>query len=42
MSLFESGGVHENFLSKAELKLISEWLDMGAQYFNNPFAAPAN
>ncbi len=42
MSLFEAGGVHENYLSKAELKLISEWLDMGAQYFNNPFAAPAN
>jgi len=22
------------------LKLISEWLDIGAQYFNDPFAAP--
>jgi hypothetical protein len=26
----------------AELRLLSEWLDIGAQYFNDPFAAPAN
>lgn len=42
MRLFETGGVHEGYLSKAELKLLSEWLDLGAQYFNNPFLAPAN
>ncbi len=33
------GGTH---VSPAELRLISEWVDIGAQYFNNPFdpAAP--
>jgi len=41
-SLFRSGGSHENYLSPAELKLISEWLDIGAQYYNNPFDAPQN
>jgi len=29
--------IHEALLSPAELRLISEWLDMGAQYFNTPF-----
>jgi len=24
-------------ISAAELRLLSEWLDIGAQYFNNPF-----
>ncbi len=35
---------HSTFLSAAELRLISEWLDMGAQYYNNPFdpAVPTN
>ena len=35
---------HAGLLSKAELRLISEWLDLGAQYFNNPFDsdAPSN
>ncbi len=28
---------HTKMLSPAELHLISEWLDIGAQYFNNPF-----
>ena len=42
MSKFETGGSHEGDLSKTELKLLSEWLDLGAQYFNNPFIAPAN
>ncbi len=30
---------HQGMLSQAELRLISEWLDIGAQYFNNPFDA---
>ncbi len=34
--------VHSSLLSPVELKLISEWLDIGAQYFNNPFQAPEN
>jgi hypothetical protein len=40
--LFKTGGFHENFLTPAELRLIAEWLDIGAQYYNNPFAAPEN
>ncbi|TGD75624.1 hypothetical protein E4634_01675 [Mangrovimicrobium sediminis] len=28
---------HVGLLSEAELRLVSEWLDIGAQYFNNPF-----
>lgn len=42
LSKFEAGGSHVGYLSGAELRLISEWLDIGAQYFNNPFDAPAN
>jgi len=29
---------HTGFMSDAELKVVAEWLDIGAQYFNNPFA----
>ncbi len=32
---------HRGFLTPAELRLISEWLDIGAQYYNDPFVAPA-
>ena len=41
---FATGGTHAGYLSPAELRVISEWLDIGAQYFNNPFdpAAPLN
>ena len=42
MAIFAAGGVHAGYLSAAELKLISEWLDLGAQYFNNPFDVPQN
>ena len=28
---------HSGLLSPPELRLISEWLDIGAQYYNNPF-----
>ena len=31
---------HTGMMIPAELKLISEWLDIGAQYYNNPFDAP--
>ncbi|MDA1074551.1 MAG: hypothetical protein O3A63_07300, partial [Proteobacteria bacterium] len=34
------GGSHSGWLREAELKLISEWVDLGAQYYNNPFDAP--
>jgi hypothetical protein len=39
---FEQGGTHAGYLSDAELRLVSEWLDIGGQYFNNPFDAPIN
>lgn len=35
---FSQGGSHQGYLSAAELRLISHWLDMGAQYYNSPFA----
>ncbi|HEX3915342.1 MAG TPA: hypothetical protein VHW71_17730 [Steroidobacteraceae bacterium] len=31
---------HTGFLSPSELRLIAEWLDIGAQFFNDPFVAP--
>jgi len=31
---------HTGFLTPAELRLISEWLDIGGQYYNDPFVAP--
>ncbi len=31
---------HYNLLSEAERRLIAEWLDVGAQYYNDPFAVP--
>jgi hypothetical protein len=41
-TLFSPGGSHAGRLTPAELKLVSEWVDIGAQYWNDPFAAPAN
>ncbi len=41
-SRFDTGGSHAGWLSPAELKMIAEWLDIGAQYYNDPFVAPAN
>jgi Hydrazine synthase alpha subunit middle domain len=31
---------HTGYLSPAELRLIVEWLDIGGQYYNDPFVAP--
>ena len=42
---FTEPGTHQGWLSAAELRLIAEWLDLGAQYFNDPFnetVPPAN
>ncbi len=36
-----SGVDHRPFLTSAELRLISEWVDIGAQYYNNPIGLPA-
>jgi hypothetical protein len=33
---------HKDFMSPSELRLVSEWLDIGAQYYNDPFLAPEN
>jgi hypothetical protein len=39
-----SSSTHAGYMSAGELRIITEWLDIGAQYFNNPFdpAAPLN
>jgi hypothetical protein len=37
---FEPGESHEGMLTDAELRLITEWLDIGGQYYNNPFDVP--
>jgi hypothetical protein len=45
-SCFDAGGTgcpgqsHAGYLSKDELRLIAEWLDIGAQYYNDPFKVP--
>lgn len=41
-TLFNPGGAHAGWLTPVELKLLSEWLDIGGQYYNNPFVAPLN
>jgi hypothetical protein len=41
-SRFDAGATHAGYLTPDELKLISEWLDVGAQYYNDPFLAPVN
>jgi len=37
-----NNATHTGFMTQAEQRLISEWLDIGAQYYNDPFAAPVN
>lgn len=37
---FDAGGTHAGYLNGGELKLLSEWNDIGAQYYNDPFAVP--
>lgn len=39
---FDAGQGHEDYLTGAEKRLIAEWLDVGAQYYNNPFDVPLN
>lgn len=41
-SVFAQGGSHAGYMTPDELRLIAEWLDVGAQYYNNPFDAPGN
>ncbi|WP_333607529.1 hypothetical protein [Arsukibacterium sp.] len=37
---FSATGSHQGYLSAAELRVIAAWLDLGAQYYNSPFAVP--
>jgi hypothetical protein len=37
---FDAGGTHAGYLTLAELRVLAEWLDIGAQYYNNPFDVP--
>ncbi len=39
---FAPTGSHAGRLTSAELRLLSEWVDIGAQYYNDPFQAPLN
>jgi len=45
-SCFDAGGSgcpsrsHVGYMTADELRLVAEWLDIGAQYYNNPFDAP--
>jgi hypothetical protein len=45
-SCFDAGGTgcqsqpHVGYMSVDELRLVAEWLDIGAQYYNNPFDVP--
>jgi hypothetical protein len=32
---------HTGFMTIGELRLVSEWLDIGGQFYNDPFVAPA-
>lgn len=41
-SRFAAAGTHANYMSAAELRLVAEWLDLGGQYYNDPFMAPVN
>ena len=40
VNVFREDGSHDGRLTAAELRLVYEWLDIGAQYWNDPFAVP--
>lgn len=39
-SPFAAGALHDGFLTPEELRLLAEWLDIGAQYYNDPSVVP--
>ena len=39
-SRFATGGTHDGFLTPEEIRLLAEWLDIGAQYYNDPSVVP--
>jgi hypothetical protein len=41
-NVFANGNSHNGYLTEAELKLLREWLDTGARYYNDPFKVPQN
>jgi hypothetical protein len=41
-SEFSGSGSHNGYLTPAELRLISEWVDDGGQFYNDPFVAPVD
>lgn len=43
-TMTSAGGTvdHRGFLSTSELRLLAQWLDIGAQYYNDPFLVPDN
>ena len=40
VSRFDPTGSHAGRLQDYELRLVYEWLDIGGQYYNDPFAVP--
>lgn len=40
VGVFSATGAHPGWLTEAEMRLISEWVDLGAQNYNDPFAVP--
>lgn len=40
--IFAAGGAHEGWLTAEELRLLAEWIDLGAQLYNDPFRVPEN
>ena len=40
--IFAAEGAHEGWLSPQELRLLAEWIDIGAQLYNDPFRVPEN
>ncbi len=39
-TLFRPAGTHAGRLTEVELKVIREWIDIGGQYYNDPFVVP--
>ena len=39
-TLFRPAGTHAGRLTDVELKVIREWIDIGGQYYNDPFVVP--
>lgn len=40
--IFAAGEGHEGWLDAEEIRLLAEWIDLGAQLYNDPFRVPEN